>query len=69
MPEDRAAHFSASPAASPGEPVLHRDGYHGWLVEYDQRGNQIGTSIGLDGKPVVLAPGLCTRNTDLRRAR
>ena len=49
----RAAHFSASPAASPGEPVLDKDGHHDSLVEYDERGNQIAeTFIDLDGKPL-----------------
>ena len=36
-----------------GEPVLDKDGHHGSLVEYDERGNQIAeTFIDLDGKPL-----------------
>ena len=34
-----------------GEPVLHKNGNHGWVTAYDERGNQIAQIfIGLDGK-------------------
>ena len=32
----RMAYFGAS-----GEPVLHKDGYHGWIAEYDEHGKRI----------------------------
>jgi hypothetical protein len=52
-----------------GEPVLHREGYHGWTAEYDEHGNQTATTyIGLDGKPTLLTVGFATQrssyNTD-----
>ena len=39
-------------------PVLHRDGYHGWEAKYDEHGNQVSlTLIGLDGKPMLSPDG------------
>ena len=32
----RTAYYGAS-----GEPVLHKNGNHGWVTAYDERGNQI----------------------------
>jgi len=44
----RTAYYGAS-----GEPVLHKNGNHGWVTAYDERGNQIAQIfIGLDGKPL-----------------
>ncbi|MFZ1217784.1 MAG: hypothetical protein WAO00_00755 [Chthoniobacterales bacterium] len=44
-----------------GEPVLHKDGNHGWDAEYDERGNEIlDTYVGLDEKPMLLASGFAT---------
>jgi hypothetical protein len=45
-----------------GEPVVsHKEGYHGWEAQYDERGNQIAkTYIGLDEKPSLLADGYAT---------
>ena len=44
--------------AASGEPVLHKDGCHGWKSDYDERGNEISRSfLGLDGNPVLLPGG------------
>lgn len=43
------------------EPVLHKDGNHGWDAEYDERGNEVlDTYVGLDEKPILLANGFAT---------
>jgi hypothetical protein len=43
------------------EPVLHKDGNHGWDAEYDEHGNEIvDTYVGLDEKPMLLATGFAT---------
>jgi hypothetical protein len=40
------------------EPVLLKDGYHGWEATYDERGQQTAkVYIGLDGKPVQIKEG------------
>jgi hypothetical protein len=40
------------------EPVLLKDGYHGWEATYDERGQQMEKSyIGVDGKPIRLKAG------------
>jgi hypothetical protein len=44
-----------------GEPVLHKEGYHGWDAQYDERGNRILTSyVGLDEKPILSPEGLAS---------
>ncbi|MDP9098278.1 MAG: AAA family ATPase [Verrucomicrobiota bacterium] len=44
-----------------GEPLLHKDGNHGWDGQYDDRGNRIATTyLGLDEKPVLLSAGFAT---------
>jgi len=44
-----------------GEPVLHKDGNHGWEAQYDGRGNAITTTyLGLDEKPTILPEGYST---------
>jgi hypothetical protein len=43
------------------EPVLHKDGNHGWDAEFDERGNEVvDTYVGLDEKPMLLAGGFAT---------
>ena len=43
------------------EPVLHKDGNHGWEAQYDERGSQTSqTYFGLDEKPTLLASGFAT---------
>jgi hypothetical protein len=40
------------------EPVLLKDGYHGWEATYDEHGQQTAkVFIGLDGKPVQVKAG------------
>jgi hypothetical protein len=44
-----------------GEPILHKDGNHGWDALYDDRGNRTATTyVGLDEKPVLLTSGFAT---------
>lgn len=43
------------------EPLLHKDGNHGWDGQYDDRGNRIVTTyVGLDEKPVLLIARFAT---------
>jgi hypothetical protein len=43
------------------EPVVHKEGNHGWDAQYDDRGNQINaTYLGLDEKPALLPAGFAT---------
>jgi YD repeat-containing protein len=40
------------------DPVLHKDGNHGWDAQYDDRGNQVNsTYLGLDEKPILMPAG------------
>jgi hypothetical protein len=40
------------------EPVVLKDGYHGWKATYDERGQQVEkVYIGPDGKPIRLKAG------------
>jgi hypothetical protein len=43
------------------EPVLHKDGNHGWDSQYDGRGNQVEiTYVGLVEKPILVAAQFAT---------
>ena len=38
------------------EPILHKDGMHGWDADYDERGNRTKiTNLGVDERPILLS--------------
>jgi len=48
-----------------GEPVLHKDGNHGWDAQYDDHGNwTVTTYLGLDEKPVLRTGGFATMKSE-----
>ena len=47
------------------EPLLHKDGNHGWEAQYDDRGNRtVTTYVGIDEKPVLLTSGFATTTSE-----
>ena len=45
-----------------GDPVLHKDGNHGWMAEYYERGNRIAQT----GEANCAGGRLCKRKIELR---
>ena len=51
-----------------GEPVVSKNGYHGFEAKYDEHGNEtVETYLGKDGKPMSVLVGQVTVNSNPRQ--